>query len=91
MTAAARLADAYLAAGRGTEALTCYQQVLDHYQRMPAGQAYGFTRGHPDITAARIGLGRALVMVGKPADATALLLEVARETVQFCEWTIPTR
>ena len=84
VTATARLADAYLAAGRGTEALTCYQQVLDHYQRMPAGQAYGFTRGHPDITAARKGLGRALIMVGKPADAAAILLEAARETEEFC-------
>ena len=84
VTATARLADACLAAGRGTEALTCYQQVLDHYQRMPAGQAYGFTRGHPDITAARKGLGRALIMVGKPADAAAILLEAARETEKFC-------
>lgn len=81
VTVTARLADAYLAAGRGTEALRCYQEVLAHYQRMLAGHAYGVT---PDITAARIGLGRALLMAGKPADAAAVLRDVASETQQVC-------
>ena len=79
VTAAARLADAYLAAGRGTEALRCYQQVLARYQRTLGGHVNGVT---PDVTAARIGLGRALLMEGNPADAAAVLRAAAAEAEQ---------
>ena len=78
---AARLGAAYLTAGRALDAVACYRQVLDDYQRILAVRPYDLPPDYPGIMAsARAGLGRALIMAGDPAAAVAVLREAAAET-----------
>ncbi len=66
MIAAERLADAYVAAGRVSEAVAWYQRIMADW-----GRAFG--PDHPRTLAARVRLGRVLVTAGLYDDAIAVL------------------
>jgi tetratricopeptide (TPR) repeat protein len=76
LVVASHLADAYLAAGYGAEAVTWYERVL-------AERARELPPGHPGIIAARLSLARALILAGEPADAEAVLHRAVAECEQF--------
>jgi tetratricopeptide (TPR) repeat protein len=76
LAVAARLAAAYLTAGRADEAVQWYQRVLADRTRELAPE-------HPAIVAARVSLARALIMAGEPADAVSVMLHAVGEHEQF--------
>ena len=73
---AASLAAAYLAAGRGADAVSWYQRVL-------AERARTLAPGHPAIITARVSLGRALIQAGESGDAITVLRAAVGECEQF--------
>jgi tetratricopeptide (TPR) repeat protein len=66
MIAVERLADAYVAAGRVSEAVAWYERIMADW-----GRAFG--PDHPRTLAARVRLGRVLVTAGQYGDAIAVL------------------
>ncbi len=58
-----------MAAGQATEAVSWFQRVLD-------GRAGVLGPDHPGAISAKVSLGRAMVAVGHPDDAVAVLEEV---------------
>jgi tetratricopeptide (TPR) repeat protein len=66
MVAVERLASAYVAAGRVSEAVAWYQRIMADW-----GRAFG--PDHPRTLAARVRLGRVLVTAGLYEDAIAVL------------------
>jgi tetratricopeptide (TPR) repeat protein len=66
MVAVERLAGAYVAAGRVSEAVAWFQRVMADW-----GRAFG--PDHPRTLAARVRLGRVLVTAGRYQDAIAVL------------------
>jgi tetratricopeptide (TPR) repeat protein len=73
LTAVQRLIDAYLAAGRTTDAVRWVQWVLDRRART-------LGRDHRDVLAARRDLGHALVAAGQLRDAVGVLEQLAADT-----------
>jgi tetratricopeptide (TPR) repeat protein len=69
LTARARLAEAYLAAGQVTEAVSWFRWVLTERVRVLGPE-------HPSAVTSRRDLGRALLAAGQPADAVTALERV---------------
>jgi tetratricopeptide (TPR) repeat protein len=77
MLAAARLADAYLAAGRADDAIPWFQWLLD-------GMTHQLGPEHRDVIEARRRLGHALVSARQSAAAVATLETTVRQFEQVC-------
>jgi tetratricopeptide (TPR) repeat protein len=76
LVVAAQLADAYLVAGYGAEAVAWSERVLAERSRELAP-------GHPAVIAARSSLADALIAAGKATDAVAVLRRAVAESEQF--------
>jgi len=72
-----RLADAYLAAGRGDDSVRWFQRVLD-------GQIQMLGPDHHDVIEARRRLGHALAAALQPDDAIAVLERVVPDFERAC-------
>jgi tetratricopeptide (TPR) repeat protein len=76
LVVASQLADAYLAAGYGAEAVAWYRRVLSE-------RSTEFAPGHPAVIAARVSLADALIAAGEPAEAVSALHRAVAESEQF--------